>query len=192
MLPFVKAPAPRTTRQIGNDVCGVIEMEVRGGLTVTETNMIAELQAQQESSLVAGAKLAESIAADESITISEAFQIIENTISNKALEPDAKAIQLRHMDRINDIVQIFRTSNQHAAEATVTALIRTRCDRPLWSPVDTLTLDQALFNGIWELALDEQTTEDMPSSPPTEDDLKKPQPDSEKAPKRTGAKSSGN
>jgi hypothetical protein len=57
---------------------------------------------------------------------------------------------------------------------------------------DTGKLPKALRDAIWELAQDEQLAEDMPSTPPTEEELGKPQPDTTDSPKRTGRKSSGN
>lgn len=191
MLPFVQAPAPRTTRRIGNEVCGVIEMEVRGGLTVRESEIIAELQEGTESSFVAGAKLAEALATAESITIDEAFRLIEDSLANRAMEPEARAIQLRNAERIDNIRRIYSRANSITSQATVTALIRTRCNLPDWTPEQTRELDGPLFDGIWDLALDEQNAEKMPSAPPTEDDIKKQPPEATKAPKRTGTKSSG-
>lgn len=192
MLPFVKAPAATTTRRVGNDQSGILEMAVRGGLTVAESNTISELLSAEESSMVAGAKLADAIATEEQISISEAFQIIESTVAGKTLEPAADAIRLRHAPRIQSIVTLFRNSSQRSAEATVTALIRSRCNLPAWSIADTCGMDRALFDDIWQLALDEQEAEAMPSSPYTEEDLKKPQPETPRTQKRTGTKSSGN
>jgi hypothetical protein len=192
VLPFIKAPAAPTLRRVGNDRSGVMELEVRGGLTVGESNVISDLLSTQDSAMVAGAKLADAIAAEEKISITEAFQIIEDTAAGRTLEPTADLIRLRHASRIQEIVRLFRSSSRRSAEATVTALIRSRCNLPTWSVSDTCDLDEALFNDIWQLALDEQEAEDMPSTPPSEDDLKKQPPEQRPQPKRTGAKSSGN
>ena len=191
MLPFVQPPAARTTRRIGNEQCGVIEMVVRGGLTVAESELISELQTEHTSSLELGAKLAEAIAATENITITEAFDIVQAAVRSEVMEPEARAIMLRHATEIAAIVKLLNRNSSLSMHATVTALIRTRCDRPEWSHADTLTLEGPLFDGIWQLALDEQSTEKMPSSPPTEDELKKPPQDSAPTPKPRGTKSSG-
>jgi hypothetical protein len=193
VLPYVKPPAVvRPVRQIGNDICGVIEMEVRGGLTVRESDMITDIQDSEESSFVAAAKLSEALAAAENITVSEAFRLIDDTLANRPMEPEARTIQLRNAARIDEIRKVYRRLNRQSSHATVTALIRTRCNRPDWTVEQTAALDGPIFDGIWELALDEQKTEDMPSAPPTEDDIKKQPQDSTTPPKRTGAKSSGN
>jgi hypothetical protein len=191
VLPFVTAPAQRTTRRVGNEATGVLELEVRGGLTVAESDTIADLCTSEQSSLTAGAKLADAIATEEGISITEAFQIIENTIGGRTLEERAKAISLRHAERIEQVHRIYTAASRLSSEATVTALIRHRCALPQWSMDDTRGLVRPLFDDIWALALDEQEAEALPSSPPSEADLKKPQPETPPAPKRTGKASSG-
>jgi hypothetical protein len=190
-LQYVQPPAAHTTRLIGNEQCGVIEMVVRGGLLTRESELIAELEAEHASSLEIGAKLAEAVAAAENITITEAFDIVQAAVREEEMEPAARAIMLRHASEIASIVKLLHRNGRLSRQATVTALIRTRGNRPEWTHADTLTLVGPLFNGIWQLALDEQSAEDMPSSPPTEDELKKPPQDSAPTPKPRGTKSSG-
>jgi hypothetical protein len=192
VLPFVQAPAPAKKRRIGNDACGVLEIEERGGLTVNESNTITELLDAQQSSLASAAKLADAIATEQSISITEAFKIIEDSIAGAKLEDAADTIRLRYAERIQQIHTYLKQGQQRTAEATVTALIRHRLAQRDWDLDDTRKLDQALFDGIWLLALDEQEAENMPSNPPTEAELKKPQPEATAKPKRTGTKSSGN
>jgi hypothetical protein len=191
MLPFITPPAAPTTRRVGNDRCGVLELEIRGGLTVGESATIAELLAGEQSSFVRGAQIADAIAKEENLSLTEAFQIIESAIGGRSLEPDADAIRLRHAERIDEVSRVFALAGRRDREATVTALIRSRCNQPTWSLIDTQKLDQALFDDIWALARDEQDAEDMPSSPPTEEDLKKQPPEQPAAKKRPGPKSSG-
>lgn len=192
MLPFLTPPAATTTRLIGNDRCGTLELEVRGGLTVGESATISELLAKEQSNFVKGAQIADAIAKEESLSLTEAFQIIESAISGKTLEPAADAIRVKHAARIEEVAIVYAQAGQRNIEATVTALIRSRCNQPSWSTEDTRNLDKVLFDGIWQLAQDEQTAEDMPISRPTEDDLKKPQPVTATAKPRTGRRSSGN
>jgi hypothetical protein len=191
-LPFVTPPAATTTRRVGNERCGILELEVRGGLTVGESATIAELLAGEQSSFVRGAQIADAIAKEENLSLTEAFQIIESAISGRSLEPAADAIRIKHADRIEEVAVVYAKAGQRNIEATVTGLIRSRCNLPQWSLDDTRTLDKALFDGIWQLAQDEQAAEAMPSNPPTEDDLKKPQRATAKGKAPTGAKSSGN
>jgi hypothetical protein len=192
MLPFLTAPAATTTRRIGNARCGILELEVRGGLTVGESATISELLAKEQSNFVKGAQIADAIAKEESLSLTEAFQIIESAISGRTLEPAADAIRVKHATRIEEVAIVYSQAGQRNIEATVTALIRSRCNLPQWSLEDTRNLDKVLFDGIWQLAQEEQAAEDMPISRPTEDDLKKPQPVTAKRKARTGLPSSGN
>ena len=191
MLPFITPPAAPTKRRVGNERCGILELEVRGGLTVGESATIAELLAGEQSSFVRGAQIADAIAKEENLSLTEAFQIIESAIGGRTLEPEADAVRLRHAARIDEVGRVFALAGRRDREATVTALIRSRCDQPQWSLAETQRLDQALFDAIWALAREEQDAEEMPSAPATEDELKKPLPAPLADKKRPGPKSSG-
>ena len=190
MLPYVQLPAA-LHRRIGNESSGIIEMGIRGGITIKESRMISAMLVEHESTLVAGAKFAEAIATAENITITEAFDIVQAAVRGADLETEARAIMLRHAAEIERIANLLQRSNDLPDEATVTVLIRTRCNLPEWSHADTLTLDGAIFRGILRFAAEEQAAENMPASPPTEDELKKPPQDSAETPKRHGTRSSG-
>ena len=192
MLPFITPPAAPTKRRVGNERCGILELEVRGGLTVGESATIAELLAGEQSSFVRGAQIADAIAKEESLSLTEAFQIIESAINGQALEPKAEAIRVKHLDRIEEVRRVFALSSRRDREATVTALIRSRCAQPAWTLENTQGLDQALFDDIWLLAQEEQDAEDLPSTPASEADLKKPPQEDTTGKKRPGARSSGN
>jgi hypothetical protein len=192
MLPFITPPAAPTKRRVGNERCGILELEVRGGLTVGESATIAELLAGEQSSFVRGAQIADAIAKEESLSLTEAFQIIESAINGQALEPEAEAIRVKHLDRIEEVRRVFALSGRRDREATVTALIRSRCAQPAWTLEDTQKLDQVLFDDIWLLAQEEQDSEDLPSTPASEADLKKPPQEDTTGKKRPGARFSGN
>jgi hypothetical protein len=191
MLPFITPPAAPTKRRVGNERCGILELEVRGGLTVGESATIAELLAGEQSSFVRGAQIADAIAKEESLSLTEAFQIIESAINGQVLEPEAEAIRVKHLDRIEEVRRVFALSSRRDREATVTALIRSRCAQPAWTLEDTQKLDQVLFDDIWLLAQEEQDAEDLPSTPASEADLKKPPQEDTAGKKRPGARSSG-
>lgn len=190
-LPFITAPAASSTRRIGNERCGILEVEVRGGLTVGESAVIAELLASEQSSFVKGAQIADAIAKEEDISLTEAFQIIEGAIAGRALEAKADAIRIKHAARIEEVARVYTAAGQRNMEATVTALVQSRCNLPDWGVADTRQMDRALFNGFWQLAQDEQSAEDLPSSPPTEEELGKQPPAAASGSKRTGKRSSG-
>jgi len=186
LLPFIKPPAPTTTRRIGTEHSGIIEMEERGGLTVGESAVIAELLADQQSSFVTGAQIADAIAKEEEISLSEAFSIIEGAITGSDQEDAAKEIRLRHAERIAQVAKCYSAAGQRNMEASVTALVQSRLSLPDWTMDDTRKLDRVLFQGIWQLVLDEQAAEEMPSEPVTEEELGKPRAASGKSRKPTG------
>ena len=191
MLPFITPPAPTEKRRLGNAQVGELEVDVRGGLTVGESAVISELLAQEQNAFVRGAQIADAIAKEESISLTEAFQVIEAAIGGRSLEPEANAIRLRHAERIADVGRIYAMAGQVTQEATVTALVRSRCSLPNWGLEDTRQMAKPLFDAFWTLAQEEQAAENLPSNPPSEDDLKKPQPAKHEKTPRTGRRSSG-
>lgn len=191
MLPFLTPPAPSQKRRIGNAQVGELEVDVRGGLTVGESALIDELLAQEQSAFVKGAQIADAIAKEETISLTEAFQVIEGAIGGRELEPKADAIRLRHAERIAEVGRIYSKAGQVTQEATVTALIRSRCNLPQWGVDETRQMAKPLFDAFWALAQDEQAAENLPSTPPSEDNLKKQQPGAPAGNKRTGRRSTG-
>jgi hypothetical protein len=189
-LPFVVAPRKPELRRVGDEVSGVLEVPVLGGITVGEAAVVADLLASEQSSYVAGARIADAIAKEENITINEAFHIVESAAFGRPLEEAADAIRLKHLERINEVARIFAQTSRLNMEASVTALLRCRLNLPDWKVSDTRTLFGKLFEDLWQLVQDEQDAEDLSTTPPTEESLKKPQPVTTSAPKRTGRKSS--
>jgi len=174
LLPFVTAPKPAVVRKIGTPASGIIEVEQRGGLTVGESATVSELLALEDSAFVKGAQIADAIAKEEQISLSEAYGIIESAISGRALEEQAQAIRLRHAGQIEQVARVFAAAGQRNMEASVTAIIRSRLQRPEWSMDDTRKMDRVLFNGLWQLVLEEQAAEDLQVEPVTEEELGKP------------------
>lgn len=214
MLPFITPPAAVRTRRIGNARCGVLEVVERGGLTVEEDDAIAVLLAEGESAFVEAAKAADAIATAENnragitprpapqpeeggegepagLSIVEAFEIIKRAISGDPLELAAEAIRLRHAEVIQQVAAVFARSGQRNMEAGVTALVRSRLDRPAWSLEDTRRLDRVLFRGLHQLFLDEQAAENQPDQPATEEEVGKPPVANGSSRRRTGRRSSG-
>lgn len=189
-LPFVKAPKARPTRQVGNADTGILEMAVFGGLTVGESASITQQLSGQQSSFEKGAQIAEAISKEEGISLTEAFSIIEASLSGQQLEEAAAVIRTKHLAAIQEVGLVYAEAGQRNMEATVTALIQSRCAMSEWSVTDTQKMPRALFNDIWDLAQDEIEAEENPSAPPTEEELGKP-PVGSSPPTRTGKQSSG-
>ena len=191
-LPWAIAPRQQPPRRIGNESSGVLEVPVFGGLTVQEAATVSELLAGDVTAFVAGAQAADAIAQAEGITVVEAFSIVEKSVSGIKLEDEqAESIRLRHAERIDSVAAIYHRTGQSNMEASVTAIIRHRLDRPAWSLGETRKLPQVLLQGIWQLIIDEQAAEKMPAEKATEEELKKPLPATGKRRKQTGPASSG-
>lgn len=190
-LPWHTPPRQNPPRLVGTPDSGTLEIPILGGLTVDESDTIAELLAQDQSAFVRGAKLADAIATEEGIDISEAFSIIEQAITGGTLEPDAQAIRLRHAERIEQMVRVYETAGSRSMEASITAIIRHRLDLPDWTMQQTRKLPRVLQRHIWQLVQDEQAAEKLPASRPTDEELKKQPPANGRGRKPTGRKSSG-
>lgn len=190
-LPFAVAPRQHPPRRVGTLDSGVLDVPVLGGLTVDESTTITELLSDDVSAFVQGAQLADAIAQAEEISQPEAFAIIEDVMAGKRLEGQAEAIRLRYANRLEALATVYASAGQRNIEASVTAIIRHRLERPEWSLEATRKLPRVLLQGIWQLIMDEQTAESLPANKPTDDDLKKQRPERGSSRKRTGRGSSG-
>lgn len=189
-LPFVVPPVAVTKRRIGNESSGIVEVEVRGGLTVAEAALISELQGEDESSFTRGAQIAQAIATAEGISLVEAFQVVQDAVVGRQLEPEAQELRLRHSAEIEQVARIYTASGEKTMRATVIALVRYRLGQADWGLAETESMPRALFMGLWDFAQEEIAAEASDSAPPTEDDLKKqPAVSGKKA--STGRRSSG-
>jgi hypothetical protein len=189
-LPFIQPPQEREKRRCGTPATGVVEFEVYGGLTVAEAADINVLQASGDSSFTKGAQIAEAIAQAEDISLLEAFNLIQDAVMGKRLEPAADLLRVKHSEAIEQVAQIYAAAGERSMVATVTALIRHRLAQPSWTVEETKQLPRALFQAIWEFAESEIAAEGVEQAPPTEADLKKPQAENGKK-RRTGNGSSG-
>lgn len=190
-LPFLQAPVKASKRVVGNEASGTLEVPVLGGLTVAESATIQELLAKDQSTFVKAAQNADAIAKAEGVTLVEAFELVEAAVAGRELEPEAKAMKLRHAARMEEIGQVLRSAGERTRQATVTALIRHRLGMAEWGMEDTQGLHRKLFDELYRLAEDETVTEDLPSKPRTEEELGKPQAGDGARRRGTGKRSSG-
>ena len=161
-------------QRCGNEQTGILEFPILGGLTVGESQIISQLSGSQESSLAESARLAQQIAKAESISLAEAFGVIEKSLSGTLDDPKQMELVERHQETIDKLRVFFAQQGVKTQTATVTALIRCRLNLPDWD--DMAHLPKALFDAIWEFAQSEMAQEEQePASPPTEEELGKPQ-----------------
>ena len=191
-LPYVIPPQAQPPRRIGNAASGVLEVPVLGGLTVEESDTVAELLVDTPSAFVAAAELADMIAAAESCSIEEAFRVIQRGIGGPINDDSsAEALRLKHAARIDAVATVYQRAGAQNMAACATAIIRHRLNRPAWTLEQTRKLPRLLQEGLWQLVRDEQDAERLPAEPITEDDLKKLPADDGSPNKPTGAPSSG-
>jgi len=192
LIPWLVQPSQRTTRKIGNDITGIIEMPVRGGLLTSEDRIIGELLAEHPDMGKAEAELCDLIATAEGITMVEARKIIQDHAAREDLEDDAAAIVERHKAPIAEYQAKTRAYGYFLMDATVTALMKVRMGLPEWSMDDTRTdLARGLYLAIWEFAQEEAAAEHSGKvAKVTEESLGKPSAE-RPAQKRTGKSSSG-
>lgn len=190
-LPFVQPPCAARLQRCGTEATGILEFPAFGGLTVAEAADINAFQAGEESSFTKGAQIAEAIANAEEISLLEAFNLIQDAVTGKDLEPAAQSIRVRHSAEIEQVARIYAAAGERNMIATVTALIRHRLDQPEWTVVETRGIPRALFQSIWEFAEAEIAAESLQTVALTEADIKKQRAgNSQKG--QTGNKSSGN
>jgi hypothetical protein len=189
-LPFVVQPKAAELRRIGTETTGILEVPVKGGLTVGESDFVADQMESEESAYVAKAKAAEVIATAESITRVEALAVIESMLDGAELEPKAKEIAERHEETLLRVAGQFRKYVRTYRRAVVGAILSIRLGVKDWKQ-ELDNLDPVLFDGLYQLASEEQTADQGDAEPPTEDELGKQPEASSSANEPTGARSSG-
>ncbi len=189
-LPFVVQPKAAEVRRVGNETTGILEVPVRGGLTVGESDFVADQMESEESAYVAKAKAAEVIATAESITRVEALAIIESMLDGAELEPKAREIAERHEETLLRVAGQFRRYVRTYRRAVVGAILHIRLGVKDWQR-ELEQLDPVLFDGLYQLATEEQTADQGDAEPPTEEELGKQPEASSSASEPTGPRSSG-
>ena len=191
MLPFIQPPAAPQMVQVGDATTGVLEIERRGGLTVEESDYVAEVEASAPPTFVVAARAADAIAKTEDISLSEAFAIVEGSVTGVGLDEAADEIRLRHAASVAAVAQSLAAGGRLRMQATVTAMLRFRCGVAGWDLNQTRAMPQKLLEAVWEFAQAEIQGEAMPAAEVTEEELGKPLPASGSRRGRTGKASAG-
>jgi hypothetical protein len=134
------------------------------------------------------APYADAIAKAEGITSLEAMKVLEGRWKNDERMAD---IALRHAEAIEAVSVIYRDYGQARIAASVTAFVRHRLGETAWSMADTSGMPRALRDALWAIVQEEEAAESLPSSPVTEADMGKQQPEPIARRPSTGGKSSG-
>ena len=191
-LPFVTQPLKAKKRKVGSKATGILSVPIYGSLTVGEVIDVEAIVGDEEVSVVAMAKLAQQIEAEQNISVEEAFTIVERGAFNTRLEGEKERIRIQYVAQIAELTQLYIKMGRRRQVAHATALIRSRCDRPEWENSQTESLPQKLVEDLAALFREEASlSEEMPSGPPNEEQIKKSQPGTESQEDTAGNQSSG-
>lgn len=154
-LPFVVKPK-RVFAQVklGREEIGVIEIEKRGYLTVSEKTFVdAVMQGADAVTSVVG--LASRISSKTGHTTEECYTGIMGAIQGDLTSKFATKIKQEYPDELGLILTQMSESVQKRAIAAATVLIRSRIDAE-WSVEDTLEQDPELINAFAEFYAEEE------------------------------------
>jgi hypothetical protein len=187
-LPFISQPKAFLARRVGNEATGTLDIPLQYGITVAEDDTITSLMPAPGTLLTQVAPYADAIAKAEGITSLEAMKVLEGRWKN---DERMAEIALRHADALEAVSRIYSDYGQAKILASVTAIIRHRLKESSWSMDDTRGLPRALRDAIWAIVQEEEASEMLPSTPVTEADMGKQQPEPIARRPSTGGKSSG-
>ena len=173
VLPFLHKPAEPKVKLCGNELSGVLEFPVYGGLTVGESHIIEQMTATEQPKLVKAAQFSEVVAKRAGISRTEAYNLVQRSVGMQELSEDEAKIMDAYEKEINEQRLFFHALNVRSSDAQVIALVRCRLGLPDWD--DLANMHKALYSDILELSEEEIAAENMPAAtPPTEAELGKP------------------
>lgn len=187
--PYITAPSAPEMRTIGNASSGILHIPIYGGLFTEEDRAISALIRETESSFVRAAQAAELISTETGISAVEAYAVIEAALAGEEPTPEALALRIRYAAMIEEVGSVYVTYSDLVTDATVTALLRIRCQVPTWSMEDTRGLPRLLTRAIYAIAQEETAAEHNEPTPATEEQLGKRRRATGSGSKRTGAQS---
>lgn len=188
-LPFVELPAAPATKRVGDVSTGILEIPVYGDFLVGETSYIEERMSQFESLTVRAAQVAEVIANRESITIGEAYAVVERSLLGQLESDQDRLLGARYAADIAGLETLFAVTGRHRVDATVTAILRYRLN-PEWTEEDTGRLTRRQREVIYQFAEEERIG--IEAAPMTDEELTEAAKGESKAKKPTGGASTGN
>jgi len=190
-LNYIVPPAKITTRVIGDENSGTVEIEIKSGLTAGEVDTYEELIIQEESVYYKIAVLADEVASREFVKVkdaetgeettrqmtrTEARGIILACLSSSNLDPEQTEYSLKYVEQLNNLSNYMAMANKRSMMAAVTSLIIHRLDQPKWTIEETKrSIKEKLKKDIYDIFLAEQALDnaDKTATIPTDEDLGK-------------------
>ena len=177
-LPFVVQPKREFKKvKIGSPEIGVIEIERRGYITVSEKAFVDAIT-QGTDGIAAIVNLATRISAKTKHSTEESFNAIMMAVQNNFEDAFANKIRSEYPDELGSIISQMGESMVKRNIAATTILIQSRIDEE-WTLDDTLNLDPSLMQAFADFYAAEEvglpvlesegiTTEDEESKPEDE------------------------
>lgn len=148
-LPFVVKPKRVFVNvKLGREEIGIIEIEKRGYLTVSEKTFVDGVM-QGADAVTTVVALATRISSKTGHTTEECYTAIIQAIQGDLTSKFAIKIKEEYPDELGTILTQMSESVQKRAIAAATVLIRSRIDSE-WSVDDTLEQDPELINAFAE------------------------------------------
>lgn len=166
-LPFVVKPKRNfSIVRIGREDIGIVEIEKRGYLTVSEKSFVDAVM-QGADAVTAVVALATRISSKTGHTTEEAYAAIMAAIQGELSTKFAVRIKEEYPDELGAIITQMSDSVQKRSIAAATILIRSRIDAE-WTVDDTLEQDPELIAAFADFyyqeenGLNEQKQEEVP------------------------------
>jgi hypothetical protein len=157
-LPFIVQPRRESRKiQIGSAESGVIEIEQRGYLTVSEKFYVNQITSDDKT-LGLMVALANKISKETKRTNQESYDVIAKYLQGTADKKDAMLIDEKFSGDLQAITAEITRVAATRELAQVTVLMRSRVDDD-WSTEDTFELHPDLLSGIAELYQKEEARE---------------------------------
>lgn len=154
-LPFVVQPQRKFVKaKIGTPETGIIEIERRGYLTVSEKNFVDSVT-QGTDGVTAIVSLATRVSAKTKHTIDDSFNAVMKAVQGDLEDAFALRIKEEYTEEISSILSQMADSMQKRSLAATTILIQSRID-PEWTLEDTLNQDPALLLAFSEFYSEEE------------------------------------
>jgi hypothetical protein len=155
-LPFVVQPKRKFTKvKIGTEQAGVLEIERRGYLTVSEKAFVDGVM-QGSDGITAIVNLATRIGAKTKHTTEEAFNAVMKAVQGDMSDPFAVKVREEYPDELGGILSQMTDAVQKRGIAAATILIRSRIDSE-WTLDDTLEQDPALIQAFADFYTEEES-----------------------------------
>lgn len=150
-LPFKVAPR-QESKEVGNEIVGIIEIPTYGGLLRGEQAVLEELEQNLPNAYGEVANLARRIQQEQNVDLSTAYQV---GMSDGAVSRKVQELRVAYADQLFKIRDLSSQSDRLRKTATVNAILRYRVD-PSWTEQDTNELSAGLFEAIYQFAQEEQ------------------------------------